>query len=382
MTRPQRRLYLLPLFNSSLGQDRDSAAAQIQQSGLIDRGNVATEKVATDAADMTVNGQLRLAEFLADKLADEFESMAESGYEALPLFDASSASTLDRKRGYYEVESAEVRPAHVTAPAAYEFTLGLTKRGSRETHWRAVKTAVETINHSGAGAGDPHIGVSNQATKAKWFDTAQGFEVASTVGTASAEFGTLDIYDPDDASFSNPTLLYELPYTDDDGSVDVRVYDDRDEDKMVTVQTGDGTESVNRWIHAFDPAFDFEGRPVLDNGLKRVRFDDGAGDLDVFSWGGSSWSDESITLSSHSLFDADITRIGPAEVRVYVEAQSGSTIDPFVLSLQRGIDGVILREHNGTTIDSSILSDFSSVMANHSEDPGPNQTLVSRTEVK
>lgn len=378
-------LYNIWLPEASTSSAEDDIQADIQQAGLLGQGSIATEKIAADTIDFTVTGHLPLGDRFARKHATELESLAASGYEAVPLFD-QDADVSDPKRAYYEVQAVDVSPAHPTTQAAYEYTVALSEKGTHSSHWRGVRTTVETVSTGLATGGNGLIGVDGGSVKAKWIDAAQGRSVATVDSTVSSEFGAVDRYAPSAPSFDDPTLLYEADF-DAEYQTDVVVYDDRGEsDRAWSFSDGQTTASATQWVHIYHGAHEFEGRPVVDNGLLRLRFDESNGNVDAWQYnaGADSWGSVS-TSGSFDLVDADLDRIGPADVRLFCEFEdtNAGSLHTATISVQRGLDEMVLRiPDNESSIPSGLESQLSGVASDQSTDAKPRQTVVRRSEAR
>ena len=391
------RLYLSPLPNADAQTSDEGIRAAIQSAGLIEEGGVNTQKIAVDDIDLTIEGQYRLGKLFARKLTDELESLSESSYEGVAYY-APDADNSGRNKGFYDVESVDVSPAHTISDgdSTFEYTIALKSKETRETAWRAVETAPETINTGLATGSGGLVGIPATARKVKWFDIGSGREAATVQDTVSGEFGDVALYDPTEPSFTAPTLLYETDYGA-QSPVDVRVWDDRNREKYFEVDSGatvatdtlvgtatvGGTVRAAQWTHVFHSAFEFDGRPVVDNGLIRVRFDESAGVIRPYLWDGSAWQFTSLDHSEYALIDADIERFGPAQVDVFAEFEdSGGAIETAILSIQRGNDGVIVRDPANGDVPTDLETMLAPVASNATTDPQPAQTLKSRGAVK
>jgi len=346
-------LYTIPLPDADAGQPNNRIASQIQQSGLVQQGGVATEQIATSNVDLTLTGQWRYGERFARKTARELESLGEGSYAALPLFDADSAE-LRRETGYYELANVDVSPAHPTSEDVFEFTVGLNETGTRETHWRAVRTTQETVDTLFTGSDTSYVAIPTEATKTQWYDSQEGTEVATAVDTVEAEFGDVDRYDPTDSTFDNPILLYELDF-DREGRIDTKVWDDRSRDKFFTYSDSQSnTVDINQWVHVFHTAWEFDGSPVIDTGRLRVWFDPptGANRDDIYAerWDdvNDEWDTVGLPTTPYEVIDVDTTGIGPHEVQVQLLFSDG--IDIFAIDgiFDRGDDSVLwIEPENG-----------------------------------
>lgn len=379
------QLYQTPLPESQANTSDEGVRAQIQQSGLLEEGGIATEKIASEDIDLVIEGEIELGELFSVKVAREIESIGESDYSGLPLYTIG-ASNGGRNAGYYEVESVDVSPAHPVTGESYSYTMGLKSSGTREDEWSAVKTSVEEVDTGLATEDTPApLGLPSEASKVRWFGESSGKENASVDSTVSAEFGDVDLYALSDTSITNPMLLYELPYSE-SGDVDVRVYDDHDRDKTYSVSSGGTTVEASQWTHAYHTSFEFEGRPVVDNGLLRVRFDEGNSVVEAYEWNntGSTWDEITVSMGEYELVDADFEKISPSDVRVFTEWYQtvDDRLEQATLSIQRGLGGAIARYPDGTTQTSGLESVLDPFVADYDSDTKPSQTLKSRSEVK
>lgn len=384
------QLYVTPLPDTQASTSDEGVRAQIQQAGLLQAGGTATEKIAAENIDLVINGQFDYGAKFADKLADEINSLGESEYAGLPLYKPN-VSGGGRNSGYYEVERVAVNPVHPVTGDAYEYEVAFTFTGTRETHWTAVETKIDDDVETGlANEGNPSpVGIPAAASKVRWYSEADGKEDASVNSTVTAEFGSVDLYDPSDASFYNPgdenpvnpILLYELDYSD-SGSVDVRVYDDRGLSKYYTVNGQD----FSQWTHSYHTSYEYEGAPVVDNGLLRVRFDEPNGVVEAFEWNTSTgaWDALSVSHGDYELVDADFERIGPSDVRVYTEWYDSvdDRLEQALISVQRGLNRGIARYPEGTTQTSGLESVLSGFVGDYSTDNKPSRGLRARGGVK
>lgn len=410
------KLYLIALPDAQTsGQNPpgEGVTSRVQAQGLL-QGGLATENIATEAVDLRVRGRFMFGEF-SKKLHRELKSLGESTYESVPFADDDNVDS-DDQSGYYEVRDVNSTRANEASALAYQYDTALDAAGTRNTHWRAVTTAVETVDrtsyegyHSGTYGGTTYggspyasgqdtedsavtnpmrIGVPAEAAKVRWFDTGRGKEGATVQSTVSAEFGNVDLYDPDEPSFSDPTLIYELPF-DKDGPVDVRVWDDVGAPNSKQLDYDDdqnNTYSITQWVHAYHAGFEFEGQPIVDNGLIRVRFDEGNQAVEAWQWndGTSSWDSVTIPMGDWALLDADIEAIGPTRVEVFCEFEHSTSGDirEAVVSIQRGNDEVVLRQPDNDAIQSGIQLIFDPIASDQHNDAQPAQTTIPRQEAK
>jgi hypothetical protein len=344
---------------------------------LLDTGGTSVENIATENVDFRKQGRIQLGPTLSRKVADELDSLSESAYTSLPLFDPSGSS-LGRKAGYYEVTRADVTPAQEARDDVYQYDVQLTKAGTREDSRRAVRTNPETIV-TGLATGSPApVGIPAEAINPRWYDEGSGTEDATPTNTVTTQYGDVDLFDYTNATASAPELIYDLPF-DRDGPTDVRVYDDLNQSKLATTASGG---EVSRWIHAYHTGYDFEGGAVIDNGRVRFRLD---ADITVeeYDTANDVWNTVSLSSGDLSLDEWSIQRIGPANVRVRLiatDTTDGSTKTASV-RLQRGLDGILLRQPVDQDLSSKFESWLSPIASDASDDPQPRQTLRKRSDL-
>lgn len=385
-----KQLYLVPLPDVQTDRPPQSrTSARVPTAGLIQEAGSVAERVALEGVDVQLNGRIQWAEF-SKKIDRELKSLAESDYTALPFADMADPDS-DEQAGYYEFRTQDDNGAHQTSDLAYQYTLGLEFKGTRETHWRSVPTKVENVNTGLATSGNGLIGVPTEATKVRWYDDVggSGTEVASVDATVNAEYGDVDNYDPSAASFDDPTLIYELPF-DREGPVDVRVWDDIGEaNKFASYDDAQNTTyEITQWVHAYHPAFEFEGTPITDNGLLRMQFDESAGQIDADEWdeATTSWTDLATVGGStedYELFDADFRAYSPAEVKIFAEWQdtSDDSIHATVLKSERGNDRAVLRQPDNGTIPSDLETMLSPIVSSQTTDAQPSQEVEARGDL-
>ena len=390
-------LYTVPLDDGQVVSLDETVAAAVETSGLLQQSGVATERISTDTVDAVVSGQFRVGELFSEKLADELSSLTESQYGAVPLFSPQT-SGIDRKDGYYSVKSSDVSQAAARRPDVIEYDVALSFTGTTETHWRAIKTRPESIQTGLATDGPGQIAIPATAQKVRWFDTAQGRVAASADKTVVTEFGGVSLFSPNDAPFDDPTLLYEVPFSD-EAPIDVRVFDTRGINRFFEAErpasggdyntgdynTGDyggaPTEQVNQWTHVFHGSFEFEGLPLITNGRFGLRFDEDAGTIDRQTVDNKFIS---VNLDDFELVDVDLETITPVDVQCFVEFEDttdGST-EAVILSVQRGLPKAVAREPDNHDPSAKLENTIDAITTNQTTDAQPAQTLISRNEVK
>lgn len=382
------KLYTIGLPDADAGQPSNRIGSQIQQAGLIQQGGVATEQIATSNVDLTLTGQWRYGKRFAKKVARELESLGAGSYSALPLFDAKSTE-LARQAGYYEIANVDVSPAHPTSEDVFEFTVGLNETGTRETHWRAVRTTQETVDTLFTGTDTSYVAIPNEATKAQWYDSQQGTEKANPSNTVESEFGDVDRFDPTDSTYDNPTLLYELPFAR-EGRIDAKAWDDRQRGKFWTFTDSGGTStSFNQWAHVFNTSWEFDGSPVIDTGRLRVWFDppSGANRSDIYAetWDATNgeWSTVGLPSTSYDLIDVDLTAVGSGEITAQLLWTDGTNLDRINGIFDRGDDSVLWTETDNESSTAQGVKDAIMAIARQTDqNVAPAQTVIPRSEAR
>lgn len=375
------RLYLTPTPNATADSARDNISSAIEQTGLIDIGGAATENIATENVDLRLRGRVQYGPRLNRKVATELESLAESRYTAVPFVDDSTTGALERKRGYYEVERADVTPAHPVSESLYEYELGLTFRGTAEDSLRRVGTTIETVTSPLATGTPGTIAIPATALRPRWYTQEDGPEPATPADTVVAEFGDVDIFEPSSAPYADPSLIYRLPF-EDDGPTDTRVFDDFNRTKFVSTSTGD---EVNQWIHAYHRGYQFTGEPVIDTGRIRVFLEPSADRLTAEEYNATAdaWDPLNVTMGDYVLLDFSFRRMGPAGVTVKLTFKdtTDGTQTAIFMNAYRGKNRVLIRPLIGQSIPQAIADIFATIGSAQTTDPNPVQTLLAREDL-
>lgn len=420
------QLYQLGLPDASAGQPQDRIGARVQQQGLVEGGGTATEKVATNNVDLTLSGQWPYGERFTKKVSREGLSLAQSSFDAVPLFNAET-STLNEKTGFYEVANVDVSPAHETSTDNAEYTVQLNERGTRETHWRAVRTTQETVDTLFTGSDTSYVAIPTEATKTQWYDSQQGTENATKTDTVSSEFGDVDRYDPTNSTFTDPILLYEVSF-DKIGPIDTVVWDDRKRTKFYTLESpGGSTDTTTQWSHVYHTGWEFDGSAVIDTGRLRLYvtepddvlvvesdetytveagttevwrrsevdgtlivngtlIETGAVGLYAEQWDANNneWSRVSLSDSgSYELLDIDMTAIDPHEVQAQLLWTDGTSLDRVDAIFDRGHETVLWVEPDNETSTAQDIKDVLNTIARKTDtNVAPAQTVIARSETR
>ncbi|WP_135851295.1 hypothetical protein [Halorussus salinus] len=336
----ERDLYTLTIPADSQTSTGTKARRNTSKRGLLGGDTGTVESLSTAPDQRTLRGQFRGrdAEPMAAELAELFEA---SEFEAVAYSAAESAPTASTPAdGYYTPETLDVRRLDPRAEGVVAFDGAMTRVGTRDSHRRAVETAVAQVENDFGNEQTAHVGIPSAATDVRWFDpetTATEPPDDEFVETRAGEHGSVDVYDLHASSLSldDPTLVYDLPYVE-EGKTDPTVWDDRGANSKFD------EEGLLQWQRAFVTDHGFVGNPVLDNGLVRVRLDEKAG-LSVVEWEDEDalWATVEVGTSEWSLSTATVTRIGPARVEAQCRfTKSGHARSPFALDvrLPRGFE--------------------------------------------
>lgn len=320
-------LYTSPLPEASATDERNRLGQQLATQGLLGGAEAIVTPISSNAADLQLTGQYRWGPTVSSMLAAELDEIADAGVSELPLYrrDGSFANA-----GYYAVERADVEPLHANQRAAWQYTLSLTKEGTRESHWRTVETDRSQLTHPWGNSTVAEVGVPASATDLQWLDRETGQTTAATpTATRAAELTDVMVVDQTDAPTRTAALLADLALAD-LGPADVRVWDTRG-----TASRTD-SDGIVRWQKCFATSHPFDGAAVITNGLVRVRLGD---TLTVEHWDDSAgaWTTTALGTSDWSLARWELRTIGLAQARARVWFADGSAQQPLDCRLARGV---------------------------------------------
>lgn len=372
-------LYTVPLPEASTTNESDSLSQQLAQAGLLDGEGAVVESISQNAADLSLEGQFRWGEKISAKLATELDELAGSGLAALPLYQRDGGYG---NAGYYEIESVDIEPLHPNQREVWTYTLSLTKVGTRNTHYRSIATNPVQVDNEFGNDLTALLGVDADASKVRWFDPETGARTsASPIDTRAAEFADIDVFDATaaDIDTDRPTLLYELAY-DRAGRADSTVWDSRDVEKV-------DDDGVTQWHHVFDPAHEFGGDPVLDNGLLRLAFNEGEGTTTAEQWDATNeaWTAIDLPATDWQVVDVDLTHISTMRIEAQIEfGHPDDELFALDLTLSRGANSALWIVPNGEegTVPSGLSDHLEPIASERVVDAQESQGLVSRSEVR
>ena len=323
-----RRLYTVTVPESALqrqsGQQNQRQELQ-KLVGLQDDGSVT--QVGSNPGEFRVQGQYKGEG--AELLAREISELA--GSEAISSVAFYDDTTSIAASGYYTAEQIDNRRFRPQRSEAADFSVRLTREGTRDSHYRWLRTVRRQVDIGTFGSdATERLGIPNTATRVYWLseDKTQ-YTSASSVATLTGEDGdVVALYDPTAApsDYGSPALVYQLAY-EDAGNVDAAVFDTYDRDEF----DADGNF---RWQQVFQASHETEGELVFENGLVRLFVDADANTLSAEEWdtGSSAWVSRSLgAANGWQVYDVDLVSADPA--RVYAQFDFEDSDDGSLYSL-------------------------------------------------
>jgi len=373
-----RRLYNIGISSRSQTRGEQRARQQLAQQGILNEDSGAVTNVASDPDEEQLS--LEFAGAYAEQMIAELRELASaSGIDAVPYFGVEQQTPAD---GYYSISTSNAGRRDPRFEEVEFFDGTLARHGTIENRRRAVQTDISQPDHPFGNSQSAYVGIPATATNVRWFDSKPGdVEDATVVGTRSAEFGDVDVYDAEASSFENPELVYRLDY-DQEGRVDPRVWD------TYGFDTKQDDDDAVRWQTVFSTAHDYVGDAVLENGLVRLTYDRSAPSLTVEEWDDSSgaWTSVAQGDSDWEVFDVDVRGIGLSSITAVVEFRD-STASPteyykLSMDLKRGWESPLWSEIDGEGGTPTGLADLLEPVASESAfDPGEDQGLRKRSEL-
>ncbi|QLH80992.1 hypothetical protein [Halosimplex pelagicum] len=368
-------LYTHPIPEQAQTGESNSLGQQLAKHGLLD-GGTAIESIASEASDLTLEGQYRWGGRISTMLAHELDELADAGIPALPLYRPERTFG---NAGYYSIESADITPLHPNRREVWQYDASLTFIGTRGNYRRRLSTNPSQVDHPWGNDTRALVGLPAAASRVEWRDpdTAETTPATADV-TRSAEFADVDLYDAQAAPYDSPELVADVPYAR-EGEVDVSVFD--------TQGHADRSDSdgIRQWEKAWVPAHDYTGTPVLSNGLVRLTLDTDTG-LAAEHWdggGAGAWAAESLPASDWALWDVDIRSIGLAAVTARLRFRDTTSNDTYPLDchLQRGYADPQWTITSGSAVPSGLESLLDPVSSPQIGRPGATQNVIARGEL-
>lgn len=377
-------IYTVPIPSDSQLTDTDRLSANLAKAGLLEGsgGGAVVESISQQAADKRLEGQYRGR--YADLMATELEELANAGgIDAVALFGKDGRTPTDGD-GYYTIESADVGPVAPQSSRAQRFDLGLTKNGTRNSHFRAITTSPIQVSNdlTSESSLTAFVGLDAAASKVRWFDPETGERAsADPVATRAGEFDDIEIYDTTNTPLGTdaPTLLYDLAY-EREGRADPVVWDTHNREKF-------DADGVNQWAHVFAPDHEFNGNAVFDTGLLRLSFDEASGEITAEEWDPPSeaWVALDLPATDWQVFDMDLTRIGTERIDAQVEfSHATEGFFSLDLTLSRGAMAAlwVIPDGEEGPVPSGLSDHLQPIASDRIVDAQQASGLVSRSEVR
>ncbi len=389
-----RRLYRTPIPESAY---RDSGETQLTELSKLAAlsGSGSVQSTGTSPGELTLNVQYRGR--YAGRLALELSELLHSdAFTGLPYAPTEGSAEDD---GYYSAESVSPGRIRPQTDLAVNVDATLARDGTRATHLQAVATSKNSRSNDFGNDQTTHIGVPASASLVRWWDGEAATEYPSPVETRSAEYGSIEIYDVDGSSYSDPTLLYKPSGYDPIGDVDVGVWDTYEVGAPKLDVDGTiygygegsyggggygGVDGVIQWQRVFASEHDRRGEFVIENGLLKLTLTDTSITAEQWDEGSNAWAQISLGSSSWAPVDVDVRTIAPARLEARILFSDGTSRYPLDAILSRGADKVLFaRTPNATSATPQGLIDLLDPIASATiYDAGAEQTLTAREEVE
>jgi hypothetical protein len=372
-----KRLYSITIPQDTLVNTEQRVKRNISAFGNLGGGPSVAESVSVEPQDRVLAGHLRAqrSKMLSDMVEQLFDA---PNYEFAPYYDKDEPSQED---GFYALRNTNIAPIEPKTDGVQKFDGILKKKGTRETHFLSIKIRPAQVTHDFGTNSTENVGVPSVATKVRWLNTDGTIENPTVQSTVNAEFGDVDIYDANEASSNEPTLVYDMPY-DQIGRVDPKVWDTR------TTAGRVDTNGNLRWQKAFVPGHQFSGEKIISNGLLRLTFDEAANTLSAEYWddGGGGWTSDSLNSSDWQLFECDIFYIGQnrVEAQVTFENTTNDNLYPLNVSVPRGYTDALWFKPEGETdsIPSGLTTKLTPIAHQSFNDPQGKQNITKKDEVR
>lgn len=372
-----RRLYRTPIPETAFRNTDETGRSNVAKLAAI-QGGSSVQSVGTEPGELSLDVQYKGT--YAGRLALELvELLHTDSVQPVPYAPTSGQSEDD---GYYAAESVTAGRIRPQTDAVVNVDARLVREGTRASHLQAVETSKSNPKNDFGSDQVTHVGAPADASLVRWWDGGATVEYPTPVATRTAEYGDVDIYDVDAASFSDPTLVYAPAGYDGIGDVDAKVWD--------TYGGASKTDAngVVQWGRVFSPEHDYVGEAVIENGLLRLTLDEANQTIAAERWDTSlatpAWSSVSLGTSSWYPVDVDVRTIAPARIEARVLFSDGSSRYPLDMVLSRGDESALwVRTPNATsTTPSGLVTLLDPIAQTTTYDAGEEQGLAERTEVE
>jgi hypothetical protein len=359
---------------------------RVETDGIVGQDASVTTPISVEPGQERLTGQYRGDR--ADLMAAELRELGnagsdDSGFAIVPYYTEPARSEAD---GYVSLEQISVGPIDPSSRLAYQYDGALSRAGTRRSKYRALTTSQQSIDHPFGNTTSARVAVPATATEVAWTNPETGAtELPTAIATRSAEFGDVAIYDASNASFANPTLVYDVDYRD-EPDVDVRAWDDRGHTDR------EDADGVRQWQRVFSSTHDHIGRRVLSTGLLRLTFDVANSTLSAETWddGAGAWTDTALGTSDWELAAIDIGRrtdqqLAPNRADAVTKWADSTSLSTYTLNLtlRRGADAATFYrlEDSQSGVPSGLQDLLAPIADDVILDAQDAQTLRPRSEV-
>ncbi|MFW6435293.1 MAG: hypothetical protein ACOCY1_02830, partial [Halovenus sp.] len=286
-----KRIYTLTIPGGSRIESSSTVGQRQSLQALLDSDLGDVQTTGTNPTERPVT--IEIPDDYAALRAQELAELAAGIDDPVVYTDLDGVNGDD---GFVTVSEASPSPIDPRSDNFQRVNLNFEAVGTRRTHYRSVKTTIGDLD-TGGGWGntqEAHIAVPSDAEKVRWVDLeTRERDEPSVVETRDCEFSEVDILDASNAPQSDPTLIYDLPYSE-EGYADVRVWDTRGHGTAVDDRTdSDGALQQEK---VFVSSHDYDGYPVVESGRLRLVPDESDNDLQAERWDGDDESYETVDL--------------------------------------------------------------------------------------
>lgn len=369
---------------------------QLLSQGTLSPGTAAVESITADAGTKTLTG--RVTGEYAELTAAEFEELfSQDDIEVVAFYAPGTDATHEDR--YVALKDVSTEPAHPFETRVQRFDGSLTKVGTRASHRRALRANPTTESNPFGSDTTAEVGIPARASKVQWYDPNDASLTDATVQrTVTGEHDDIAIYDAAAPSISRPVLVYDVAYRH-EWPVDVRVWDDRNGQKLAEEGGGDGatvgSDTVGsatvgnspttavRWQRVFSADHDYQGTPIVETDRLRVEFD-APQKLRAYRWdaGEEDYARVQLGATAWRLTDANIRRIGVERIDGQCKFSSGSSSHNLNVSLKRGYeDALWLNPDNEGSVPQGLIDRLDPIAATSDEDPAAVADVIERNEV-
>jgi hypothetical protein len=395
---PDRLLHAVNVPSDSQTNRGSSKSKNIAKQGVLESDVSSAEAIAPQPGTTSLTGQFRGR--YAPMLARMIEELFSSSIKTVPYTARGTDSESD---GYYALEQlGSVGPLDAREDRIQKFDGALTKKGTRRSHWRAIRTNPQPADNPFGSASAPEVGLSIWAQKVRWFDdVGGGLEEATVQRRVKGEHDYLNIYDASEPAFDKPILIYDIPYID-EYPTDCVVWDTYNREKVYYEAGSDDTVGISavgtatvssddvniasQWQRVYVTDHNWRGDIVLETDrlrlvieqpedtLRAYRWDAGEGQYNIIQLGSSDWR----------LYDIDLTSIGLVRLEAQFEFENATTGNRYNLNgtLVRGLgDAIWTVPANEGTAPSGLIDRLDPIASESGDVVEASGDVVKRTQV-